>query len=272
MGISKQKLSDFKKTIWDYYKKNKRDLPWRGTTDPYKIVVSEVMLQQTQVARVVQKYAEFIKVFPTFNSLAVASKEEVLRLWQGMGYNRRALYLKALSAIVIDDHKGRLPNEPNILMKLPAIGSATAGSIAAFAFNKPTVFLETNIRRVFLHFFFQGKKQVSDKDILPLVEKTLDKGRAREWYWALMDYGTLLVKTVQNPNRNSKHYVRQSPFSGSDREIRGAILKLVLSKGRVHRKDLSDSLSYENKKITFILNVLVKEGFLVKNSQIYTVQ
>src|SRR3990167_8662088 len=177
MGISKQKLSDFKKTIWDYYKKNKRDLPWRGTTDPYKIVVSEVMLQQTQVARVVQKYAEFIKVFPTFNSLAAASKEEVLRLWQGMGYNRRALYLKALSTIVIDDHKGRLPNEPNILMKLPAIGSATAGSIAAFAFNKPTVFLETNIRRVFLHFFFQGKKQVSDKDILPLVEKTLDKGR-----------------------------------------------------------------------------------------------
>ncbi len=272
MDVQREQISAFKKTIWRYFKKNKRDLPWRRTTDPYRIVVSEVMLQQTQVARVIQKYTEFIKIFPSFKSLALASNSKVLRLWQGMGYNHRALYLKALSRIITKKHKGRLPDDLQILIQLPSIGKTTGGSIAAFVYNKPTVFIETNIRRVFIHFFFNDKKNIHDGDLLPLVEKTLDKNRPREWYWALMDYGAMLAKKIPNPNRNSIHYARQSPFNGSIRQIRGAVLRFVLLKKRVTRKDLSDGLIYEKNKIIAVLHDLVKEGFLVKTSGSYRVQ
>ncbi len=272
MRVSAKKLEDFKQDIWKYYNKNKRDLPWRRTTDPYLIVVSEVMLQQTQVARVVQKFNEFTRVFPTFKTLALASKSDVLRLWQGMGYNRRALYLKALAGIIEKEYKGRLPDSPKVLIRLPSIGHATAGSIVAFAYNKPTVFIETNIRRVFIHFFFKNGTGIDDKEILLLVEKTLDKRRPREWYWALMDYGSMLAKILPNPNRNSKHYVIQKPFQGSNRQLRGAILKLILKQGGLSKKALSDSLPGSNSKLAAILNSLVKEGFLVKNAQTYQVQ
>lgn len=272
MRVSAKKLQNFKRDIRKYYKKNRRDLPWRRTTDPYLIVVSEVMLQQTQVSRVVQKFAEFTKTFPTFKSLARASKSDILKLWQGMGYNRRALYLKALAEAVEREHSGRLPDDPKLLIKLPSIGRATTGSIAAFVFNKPSVFVESNIRRVFIHFFFKNKRKVTDRDILTLVEKTLDKKRPKEWYWALMDYGTMLAKKVPNPNRNSLHYIKQAPFEGSNRQIRGAILKLLLSKRVLSKKALSDSLSYKDEKLSAVLNDLVKEGFLIKNSHMYKVQ
>lgn len=272
MRVSKRKLQDFKKPIWNYYSEHKRELPWRETTDPYKIVVSEVMLQQTQVSRVLTKYPEFIKAFPNFRSLANAPTAKLLKVWQGMGYNRRALYLKALSRIVINEHKGRLPDDPKVLITFPAIGSATAGSIAAFVYNKPTVFLETNIRRVFIHFFFKNKESVRDRDILPLIEATVDQSHPREWYWALMDYGAMLAKKILNPNRNSRHYVRQKPFIGSNREIRGAILKLILTKEKLTKKEFTNSLSYNPNRLFPILDALVKEGFLTKTSQTYKVQ
>lgn len=272
MRVSGKKLRDFKKEIWRYYKENKRELPWRRTTDPYKIVVSEVMLQQTQVARVLTNYPEFIKAFPNFQSLAEATTSKVLKLWQGMGYNRRALYLRALARMVVHDYKGRLSDDPNILIQFPAIGSATAGSIVAFAFNKPTVFLETNIRRVFLHFFFKDQRDISDKKILPLIEQTLDKDNPREWYYALMDYGAMLAKSLPNPNRNSRHYTKQKPFAGSDREIRGAILKLILSREKLTKNEFSNNLSYHPNRLFAILDDMVKEGFLTKTSRTYKVQ
>lgn len=263
-----QQIPAFKKTIWAYYAKNKRDFPWRNTTDPYSIVVSEVMLQQTQTFRVVDKYLAFIKAFPTFNALHVAPLGEVLKLWQGLGYNRRAINLKKLATEVVEKHGGKLPQTREELDALPGIGEATAASIAAFAFNIPYPFIETNIRRVFIHFFFpRARLGVSDDKLLLLVEATLDKKRAREWYYALMDYGAMLPKVVTNPNRKSKHYTKQSTFKGSNREIRGAVLRAVTKAGKMNVEGLIHEIAsefgerFDEMKVRAAIETLIEEGF-----------
>ena len=172
----------FKKEIWKYYKAHKREMPWRNTTNPYYIVVSEIMLQQTQVSRVISKYTSFIKKFPTWKKLAEAQLKDVLLEWQGLGYNRRGKALHSIAQKVVQEYKSALPHELHILTTFSSIGLNTAGSICAFAFNTPTVFIETNIRTVFIHFFFKDKERIDDKDILKLVEKTLDTENPREWY------------------------------------------------------------------------------------------
>lgn len=240
----------------------RRDFPWRNTTDPYHILVSEVMLQQTQVARVLIKYPIFISQFSNFKELAAASTKDILQAWQGMGYNRRALYLKKIAEIVVKKYKGKLPGDPVILDSFPGIGEATASSIVAFAFNKPVVFIETNIRRVFIHLFFEDRKsKVDDREILPLIEKTLDVKNPREWYWALMDYGAHLGKTVDNPNKRSKHYSIQSKFEGSDRQVRGEILRILLNKSQTKREIIS-VIKKDVNKTKKILADLMKEQFV----------
>ena len=228
-------LSHFKKTIWTRYRTHKRDFPWRRTRDPYKILVSEVMLQQTQAPRVVPKYLSFLKKFPTTQALANAPLSAVLSEWQGLGYNRRALYLKQCAEKIEKDFGGKWPRDFKTLCSLPGIGPATAGDIMAFAWNIPTVVIETNIRSVFIHFFFAGAEKVSDKEILPLIEKTLDMENPREWYWALFDYGAYLkspqgrsAEEAENPSRKSARHVKQSKFAGSNRQKRSQILKLIL--------------------------------------------
>ncbi len=218
--------------MWNYYRQHGRMFPWRKTSDPYKILVSEIMLQQTQADRVVNKYREFVRAFPTFRALSRAPLRDVLQAWQGLGYNRRALHLKAAASEVVQKFGGRLPSETDELMKFPGVGQGTAGAIHAFAFNLPSVFIETNIRAVFLYFFFRRKKKVGDEEIFPFIQKTLDQKNPREWYWALMDYGAMLKKTRPNPNRRSAHYAKQSPFRGSTREERSKILKAVLGGAR----------------------------------------
>ncbi|MFA5354028.1 MAG: hypothetical protein WC291_07350, partial [Thermodesulfovibrionales bacterium] len=222
-GVTPRTVSLFQSIIKGHYRKQGRKMPWRETDDPYRIVVSEVMLQQTQVERVMGKYAEFIALFPDFPSLAAAPLQEVLAAWQGMGYNRRAISLQRLAVRVMEEHGGILPASPELLAKLPGIGKATASSIAAFAFNSPTVFIETNIRRVFIHFFFHDRDDVKDTEIYPLVELTLDRQDPRQWYYGLMDYGSLFRKTRHNPNRKSAHYSKQSRFEGSRRQLRGRV-------------------------------------------------
>lgn len=250
----------------------KRDLPWRDTTDPYRILVSEVMLQQTQVARVLIKYPIFMSQFPNFKQLAQASIKDILQVWQGMGYNRRALYLKKIAEIVVTQHKGKLPDDPAILDTFPGIGEATAASIVAFAFNKPVVFIETNIRRVFIHLFFEDRKlKVDDREILPLVEKTLDVKNPREWYWALMDYGAHLGKTVDNPNKKSKHYSIQSKFEGSDRQVRGEILRILLKKSQTE-KNIIEVLKKKNDRVKNILQNMIKEGLIEYKLQKYSIK
>jgi A/G-specific adenine glycosylase len=228
------KIKSFKKEIWNYYESNKRDLPWRNTTNPYHILVSEVMLQQTQVSRVIPKYKEFLKKFGTIRSLALASKADVLTIWQGLGYNRRALFLKKTCETLYaqNPEKPHFPTSKEELIKLPGIGQSTAGAILAFAFNKAEPFIETNIRAVFLYFFFKETLSVSDINICELIEKTLDKARPREWYYALYDYGSMLKaklgKQKTSLHKQSKHYNKQSSFKGSNREIRSNILKLFM--------------------------------------------
>jgi len=261
---SRPGILEFQQMILSYYNNYGREMAWRNTTDPYLILVSEIMLQQTQVERVKIKFPEFIAAFPDFASLAVAPLDKVLTVWQGMGYNRRAIALQKCAVRVIHEYCGILPADVDILTTFPGIGRATASSIAAFAFNLPVVFIETNIRRVFIHFFISGTDTVNDADLLPIVEQALYQKNPRVWYWALMDLGSALKKTVPNPNRRSVHYSKQSPFEGSDREIRGTIIRMLLAEPGMSEKQLLAIRIEDPARIKKILAVLISEGFIVK--------
>ncbi len=257
----------FKKIIWKYYRKHRRKFPWRNTRNPYRILVSEVMLQQTQAPRVIPKYISFLKKFPTTQALARASLHSVLTEWQGLGYNRRALYLKKCAETIEKTsahggYDGVFPKDFKLLCTLPGIGPATAGDMLAFAWNIPVPVIETNIRSVFIHFFFQKKENVHDKEILPLIEKTLNRENPREWYWALFDYGAYLKETA-NPSTRSKHYTKQSPFKGSLREKRSHILKELLEESQTI-EHLQKHTPYPEKVIIKILDDLEKEGLVEK--------
>jgi A/G-specific adenine glycosylase len=229
------------------------------------------MLQQTQVERVHDKYLEFIKTFPDFDALARAPQKDVLAMWQGLGYNRRALALKKLAQDIVSHYDGRLPNDIQTLGSLSGIGKTTAGAILAFAFNIPSVFIETNIRRVFIHAFFGEEEGVKDAKILPLVEATIDRKNPRKWYWALMDYGSMLKREVENPNRRSAHYTRQPSFEGSDRRIRGLVIKTLLKDNALSAETLSEATSVSNNHLMRILAVLMDEGFICQKNGLYKI-
>lgn len=269
--LSSEEIRAFQQKIYDVFRLHGRSLPWRQTTNPYSIVVSEMMLQQTQVERVLDKYRQFIEAFPDWMALAGAPLKEVLSVWQGLGYNRRALSLRKCAEKVISDYGGELPKDPDELCKLPGIGRATAGEILAFAFNIPTVFIETNIRRVYIHEFFDGEENVRDSRILPLVEATLDREHPREWYWALMDYGSILKKKVENPNRRSAHYTRQSPFHDSDRRIRGIVLRTILKKVNASVQDLMQEVGVERMRLVDILGKMAGEGLIRERDGLYSI-
>lgn len=255
--------SIFQQRIYAFYHEHGRhDLPWRKTNDPYKIFISEIMLQQTQVPRVIEKYNEFVTTLPSFASVVSAPQSEVIRLWQGLGYNRRALFLKRSADMIETQFQGKIPNTTDKLLTLPGVGPNTAGSLLAFVYNQPAVFIETNIRRVFINEFFKDRKKITDKNILPLIEKLLDKKNPREWYYALMDYGTLLAKR-ENVNQKSAHYTKQSTFKGSKREVRGMILKLLSEKGTVTTKEIQQNTK-TGYNLDCIVTELEHEGFLTR--------
>lgn len=252
----------FHKIIKDYYRQHGRSFPWRKTKDPYKILVSEIMLQQTQAPRVIEKYTSFLKRFPSVTILASARTTAVLQEWQGLGYNRRGLALKKAAEIIVEKYKGSVPKSLEALMSLPGVGPATAGDILAFAWNQPSIVIETNIRAVFIHFFFKDSVNIPDSEILPLIKKTLDKTNPRDWYYGLMDYGAYLKKTQINPSRRSKHYTSQSPFAGSNRELRSKILKYLLAYSKQPIENIIESLSIDKENIEKNLIIMVKEGLL----------
>lgn len=263
--------SIFKKIVKMHYRKHGRhDLPWRMTTDPYRITVSEIMLQQTQVPRVIEKYKEFLKAFPTVKKLAAAPLSDVLRLWNGLGYNRRAKFLHQMAQAVTLEYKGKFPDTVEGLQKLPGIGPYTAGAIGAFAYNIPHSFIETNIRTVYIHHFFKDKKDVSDKVLMPLIEKTLDTKNPREWYWALMDYGSYLKGQGNRVHRASKHYTKQSKFQGSRRQIRGAVMREVL-KGPVTVASITKITERKKEDVQSVMEDLVSEGFIKKQKTNYRI-
>jgi len=261
----------FRARVWSHYDSSARDeLPWRQTADPYRILVSEVMLQQTQVSRVVPKYEAFLRAFPTVEALAVAPVDRLLAAWQGLGYNRRALALKRAAEMIVAEHGGEVPATLEGLTALPGIGHATAAQVLAFAFDIGVPFIETNIRAVYLHEFFPGAEDVPDSALLPLVADTLDHARPREWFWALLDYGTHLKATQPNPSRRSKHHVRQSRFEGSNRQLRGRLLAELTARagsGRVSLEELAAAAGFPADRVSGALDALQSEGFVVSSSQ-----
>ena len=229
--IDDGQIKDFQAIVREHYHENGRhDLPWRqslsdGRFDPYRILVSELMLQQTQVSRVIPKYNVFLRRFPDVHELARVELGEVLRAWSGLGYNRRAKYLhQAAKALA---QQSGFPTTEEELTALPGVGPNTAGAILTYAYNQPALFIETNIRTVYIHHFFHNEQGIADSTIRRYLEKTLDSEQPREWYWALMDYGSYLKREVGNLNMLSKDYTKQSKFEGSRRQIRGQILRLL---------------------------------------------
>ena len=258
-----------------------RDLPWRRTRDPYAVLVSEVMLQQTQVPRVVPKYEAWMAEFPTFDALAAAPLEAVLRAWQGLGYNRRAIALKRAAEIVAGERGGELPADERELVKLPGVGPATAAAILAFTRDAPSVYVETNVRTVVLHELLADRVGVPDRDICPLVALAVQEAARqgigpREFYYALLDYGTHLKKTLPNPSRRSAHHVRQSAFEGSRRQKRARLLRAVIAApGRTtaeYATDLADAEVAAQRtppsegEVESMLEQLAEEGFLGRES------
>jgi A/G-specific adenine glycosylase len=270
-GIKEGLLHQFTLHVISFYQYHRRELPWRNTTDPYRILVSEMMLQQTQVDRVIPKYLHFVAVFPDFSTLAAASQKDVLCAWQGLGYNRRAQALHSIAHRVIDTYCGTLPSTVEELAKFPGIGKATASAIVVYAHNVPLVFIETNIRRVFIHFFFQDSHHITDDRIKPLVAATLWKENSRDWYNSLMDYGSLLKNRVPNPNVRSSVYQKQSPFQGSDRQLRGQILKKLLTGAEMTGEALAKELEADPIRLAQILSAMHREGLITSHASLWKV-
>ena len=262
-------ISDFRRLILDWGRHNRRDMPWRNTHDPYKILVSEVMLQQTQVSRVLPKYEKFLREFPTPEVLADASQPNLLRMWQGLGYWNRALRLRDAARMLVNEFDGEFPQDPATLMTLPGIGPYTAGALACFAFGRAEPFLDTNIRRVYLFFFFPGEDDVPDSRIMEIARKAVWTEDPREWGYALFDYGAVELRD-RAINRRSRHYSRQSAFEGSFRSFRTQALRHVLAQentslSRAELKDfLAQRLATGDHPYTpqDVLDALVNDGLL----------
>lgn len=256
----------FKAAVRKHVRVHARSFPWRETANPYRILVSEVMLQQTQVHRVVPKYRSFLKKFPTLRALAEATLGDVLREWSGLGYNRRAKMLHACAQKVAMEHRGIFPKTYEELLALPGVGPYTAGAILAFAFNTPRPLIETNIRTVFLFHYFPGREGVADAELMTHIERTLDRREPRLWYNALMDYGAWIKETYGNHNARSKSYVKQSKFKGSARELRGKILR-VLGEKEYGKATLIKQLGCDAVPVETQIAVLLKEGLIVKDGK-----
>lgn len=249
-------MAQFRRTVWNYWKKNGRhELPWRKTTDPYKILVSEIMLQQTQVSRVIGKYKEFLQAFPTAKKLADAKLSAVLKLWSGLGYNRRGKYLYDAAKVILAQYKG--DTREALAHPLPGVGPYTRAAVKVFAFNEPEVLIETNIRTVFTHHFLEGVANISDEDILVLAKEAAHGQDPRQWQWALMDYGAHLKQSGIQLNHRSAHYAKQSKFEGSLRQIRGAILR-ELHKGA----SKLENMPFEKAKVEKALASLARDGLV----------
>lgn len=254
----------FQRWVLAFFEQHGRhDLPWRTTFDPYHVLVSELMLQQTQVERVKPKFANWLQQFPDLARLAAASPAQVITAWQGLGYNRRGLNLQRAAQMVMTEFGGRLPTSEKDLQRLPGVGPYTAAAIAAFAFNQPSLVIETNIRTVYLYHFFPGQDQVSDQDLLPLIASTLDTSQPRRWYSALMDYGTYLKTVVPNPSRRSRHHTPQSKFQGSRRQVRGQILKRLTNQPASHEELAATTQASPH--LADAIQGLTKDGLIIYN-------
>lgn len=289
--ISQKNIKEFQQKIFSWYKVHKQDFPWRKTRDPYQILVSEVMLQQTQVSRVIPKFEAWLQRFPTVADLAKAPVSEVLAYWSGLGYNRRALFLKKTAVEITEKYGGKFPQDEKTLKSLPGIGEYTARAVLCFAFDKQITVVDTNVRKVILTQFINYRHceersnpvglslsdgdchapsslAMTSKEIKHIADLLLPSGKAYDWNQALMDYSRVMLAKEKIP------VPKQSKFLGSRRYYRGQILKLLLQKKKISineigpmiKKDFMDS---DNELINKILIELEAEGFVVyKNGNI----
>lgn len=277
LHFSSEQIREFQEKVLHQGKRLYRELPWRNIDDPYHVLVSEIMLQQTQVVRVIGYWERFISLFPTIDALASAETALVLEQWQGLGYNRRALMLKKAAEVCAKDYEGAMPVDLDDLLLLPGVGPATAAGVRAFAHNLPGVYLETNVRTVLIHEFFSDAAQVKDKDLIPLLAASCPEQNPRTWYYALLDYGAYLKKATVNPSRKSAHYAKQSSFEGSRRQKRAEILRLVLADSGISKEKLSMQLNehevsqgrsiVEEAEFDSIIKDLVKEEFFSEKQE-----
>lgn len=253
---------EFRELVWQKGRELYRDMPWRRDTRPYYVLVSELMLQQTQVSRVIPKFEAFIAAFPDEAVLARAELAEVLRMWQGLGYNRRAKYLHDAAKMVANEWGGVWPQTAGELQQLPGVGPNTAGAILAYVYNVHTVFIETNVRTVYFLHFFEDKVSVPDAVLREIVRQTVDSEAPREFYWALMDYGSWLKRQGVRNNDTSKHYKKQSPLEGSVRQVRGQIIA-VLADAALSELEVRQRIAADN-RFDAALKGLMRDGLVVR--------
>lgn len=255
---------EFRELVWQESRSLYRDMPWRDEPTFYYVLVSEIMLQQTQVPRVLIKFTELIATFPTIEALASAKLADVLRAWSGLGYNRRAKFLHEAAKYVVVNGQ---PNTRSDLTKLPGVGTNTAAALMNYVYEVPTPYIETNIRTVFLHHFFTESTDVTDAEILERVNQTIDSEHPRQWFWAIMDYGTLLKGQRAGRLQQSKHYKRQTPLKGSVREVRGQIIK-ELTQQPFSDRELRNILSADD-RFEKALTGLVADGLVRVDKTMY---
>jgi len=270
-------LKSFQNFILNWHQRyGRHDLPWRKTYNPYSVLVSEIMLQQTQVHRVVPKFEAFLEEFPHFDALAAARPSQVITAWQGLGYNRRGLFLQKTAQAVVQKWQGEMPYATADLLALPGVGPYTASAVQAFAFNLPVTVIETNVRAIFIyHFFAMPAEQaqltkIPDAHLEPLVAATVPNDNPRIWYSALMDYGSHLKTALPNPSRRSSSHAKQSKFQGSFRQLRGHILR-ILSQEALGYQQLAENSpsSFSPQDVQLALEQLTKEGFITRTNQQY---
>lgn len=266
-------MTPFQTYILNWYSRyGRHHLPWRQDFEPYRVMVSEIMLQQTQVDRVIPKFEAFLKIFPSIQHLAAAEQSDVIKNWQGLGYNRRGLNLHRAAQKIVSDFSGEIPSSSEELLSLPGIGPYTTSSIQAFAFNMPSTVIETNVRTIYIYHFFPRRNDVSDTELTPHIDRTRDDDNPRHWYSALMDYGAHLKKVLPNPSRRSKHHTTQSKFEGSTRQVRGEVLKLLALKDSADEAQVRSSIRGNKNKLSGVLKQLSEEGFITKNGDAYSLK
>ena len=258
-------LGKIQRRVLGWYEKNRRALPWRETSDPYAILVSEVMLQQTQVERVIPKFLEFLELFPTIQSLAAAPLAQIIRRWAPLGYNRRAVRLHEIAREVAHKWNGSLPQAYEDLLRLPGIGPYTAAAVACFGFGAQRAAPDTNVRRVLARLFL-GHSEATARQIAEATSRTLPSGRAETWNQALMDLGASLCSARKprcsecplaawclyraqeearalRPSEAAERpasYQAKAGFVGSNRFYRGRVIQLLRELEPGERVTLAD--------------------------------
>ncbi len=273
-------FKEFNAKLFEWHKTNYRAMSWRNTHDPYRILISEIMLQQTQVDRVRKKYKEFLYKFPNIQTLASAPLGDVLRVWSGLGYNRRAKYLHKLAQIVAQEHNGKFPNDFSSLVSLPGVGISTAGALLAFAFKEDTPMIDTNIRRILVRCFYKNKEIPNDKVLYAFAQEIIPKGKGREWNYAMLDLGATYCTARNHSDKcplilfhgkvaDFIYKKPQSQFKGSVRFYRGKILKLLIDHQHLTLRNIQKEIINDQNLLLSILERLQSEGIIKKNKDRY---